>query len=333
MLKHLSGCGIPGLELGGPSNNRSAIMVVACGWAYEQTGDARYARIIWDVARTLADIAPDHNWSSPVPVEYPLGHFANYCHRVLPMLVGLGVVNRHRLESPLTSCIHDLFVAINRPGSTGAAYVRALKDGDLNIRFDCVGSGDDVSITAFRDGADEPVARSAAKSESLTPFTHLRRPTRRSTFRGSLTIPGAKRGEVYRLSATGGKLTTGVLLVCDNAQIVHRIKPDTIQFFSHSYQYYIGTRVFMKTKDDTLRITRNRARAAFSVRDAKTHEVLARVKILDPLTTDHRVGKGRMIELVLGAGNYTIWTLEGIEPYVSARLDDWFVPDVPAGTP
>jgi len=49
--------------------------------------------------------------------------------------------------------------------------------------------------------------------------------------------------------------------------------------------------------------------------------------MLDPLTTEYRVGKGRMIELVLGAGVYTIWKLEGIEPYVSARLKDWFVPD------
>jgi hypothetical protein len=117
------------------------------------------------------------------------------------------------------------------------------------------------------------------------------------------------------------------MAVCDDAQIVHKIAPDTIQFFSHSYQYYIGTRVFIKMKDNTLCITRNRARAAFTVRDAKTHKVLARVKVLDPLTTEYRVGKGRMIELVLGAGNDTLWKLEGIEPYVSARLEDWFSPE------
>jgi len=145
-------------------------------------------------------------------------------------------------------------------------------------------------------------------------------------FQGKLSISNAKTGDVFRLSYEGGDPTTGLMALSDDAQIVHKIVPDTIQFFSHSYQYYIGTRLFMKTKDDTLRITRNRARAAFTVRDAKTHEVLARVKILDPLTTEYRVGKGRMIELVLGAGRYTIWTLEGIEPYVSARLEDWFSP-------
>ena len=34
-----------------------------------------------------------------------------------------------------------------------------------------------------------------------------------------------------------------------------------------------------------------------------------------------------MIELVLGAGRDTSWTLEGIDPYVSARLEDWFSPE------
>jgi len=330
MLKHLAGCGIPGLERGGPSNNRSAIMVVGCPWAYEQTKDERYARIAWDVARNIADIAPEHDWSSPKPVEYPLGHFANYCHRILPMLLGLGVVERNNLDFPETSCIHDLFVSINRPGSTGTAYVRPTKDGDLNIAVDCIGGGKEVSLAVYRKGVDEPVVRSTVKSETMTLFKHLRRPMRRSTFRGGLTIPAAKRGEEYRVSMAGGVETTGVLLACDDARIVYPIKPDTVQFFGHSYQYYLGTRVFMKMENDTLRISRNRSRAAFTVRDAKTHKVLARSKVLGPLTTEYGVGKGRMIELVLGAGVYTIWKLEGIEPYVSARLDDWFAPAVSA---
>ncbi len=329
MLKHLSGCGIPGLELGGPTDNRSAIMVVACGWAYEQTGDERYARILWDTARTIADIAPDHDWSSPVPVEYPLGHFANYCHRILPMLVGLGVVDRNQFEFPETSCIHDMFVTINRPGSTGTAYVRALRDGELDLRLEGIptSSEAEIAVAAFRAGTDEKVADTVLRSRSKTVLTNLRRDTTISAFEGRLSVPNAKTGDVFRLSYEGGDETTGLMALSDDAQIVHKIAPDTIQFFSHSYQYYMGTRVFMRTKDDTLRITRNRARAAFTVRDAKTQEVLARVKILDPLTTECRVGEGRMIELVLGAGRYTIWTLEGIEPYVSARLEDWFSPE------
>ena len=331
MLKQLSGCGMPEMEWAGPNNNtsRSAIMVIACGWAYEQTKDKRYARIVWDVARNLADIAPDHDWSSLVPIEYPLGNFAAYCHRILPMLVGLGVVDRNRLDFPETSSIHDLFVAVNRPGSKRTAFVRALKDGDLKLRLKGIPgrSGAKISVAALRAATGEKTAETALKSRSKAILTKLRRRTLKVTFEGRLSIPNAKRGEVYRLSLKGGDKTTGLMALSDDAQIVHKIAPDTIQFFSHSYQYYIGTRVFMKTKDDTLRITRNRARAAFTVRDAKTHEVLARLRILDPLTTEYRVGKGRMIELVLGAGNYTIWKLEGIEPYVSARLDDWFAPD------
>ena len=330
MLMHLSGCGMPEMEWAGPSNGRSAIMLIACGWAYEQTKDKRYARILWDAARNLADIAPDHDWSSLVPIEYPLGHFAAYCHRVLPMLVALGVVDRNGLDFPQTSSIHDMFVGVNRAGSTRTAFARALKDGELDFRLEGIPAGRkaEISVAAFRAATGEKVAETVVRSRTKTLFTHLRRHTRRGEFRGRLTIPNAKKGEVYRLSySKGGNLTTGLMALCDDAQIVHKIAPDTIQFFSHSYQYYIGTRVFMKMKDDTLRISRNRARAAFTVRDAKTHKVLARVKVLDPLTTQYRVGKGRMIELVLGAANYTIWKLEGIEPYVSARLQDWFMPD------
>jgi len=330
MLKHLSGRGIPAMEWGGPTDSRSAIMLVACGWAYDQTGDERYARIVWDVTRMLADIAPDHDWSSPEPIEYPLGNFAAYCHRVLPMLVGLGVVDRNGLDFPQTSSIHDMFVGVNRAGSTRTTFVRALKDGELNLRLEGIpGHGEaEISVAAFRAATGEKVTETVIKSRIKTVLTDLRTPTRRGEFRGKLTIPNAKRGEVYRLSySKGGGLTTGLMALCDDAQIVHKIAPDTIQFFSHSYQYYIGTRVFMKMRDDTLRITRNRARAAFTVRDAKTHDVLARVKVLDPLTTEYRVGKGRMIELVLGAGRDTSWTLEGIEPYVSARLEDWFSPE------
>lgn len=329
MLAHLSGCGMPEMEWAGPTDDRSAIMLVACGWAYEQTGDERYARIAWDAARTLADIAPGHDWSSPVPVEYPLGHFAAYCHRVLPMLVGLGVVERNGLDFAETSSIHDLFVAVNQAGSTRTAFVRALKDGDLNLRLKGITGGGDaeISVAAFHPDTAKSVAEAVFQSRTEKILTKLRTSTYQRTFQGELSIPNAKTGDVFRLSYEGGDPTTGLMALSDDAQIVHKIVPDTIQFFSHSYQYYLGTRVFMKTKTDTLRITRNRARAAFTVRDAKTHEVLARVKILDPLTTEYRVGKGRMIELVLGAGRYTIWTLEGIEPFVSARLHDWFSPE------
>ena len=127
MLDHLSSCGIPNLDWGGPTDMRSAIPLIACAWAYEETGDERYARMIWDITRMIADTAPDRDWSSPEIAEYPLGHFAAYCHRVLPMLVGLGVVEHNDLEFPTTSGIHDLFVSINPPGSTGEVFVRAKK--------------------------------------------------------------------------------------------------------------------------------------------------------------------------------------------------------------
>lgn len=331
MLQHMSGCGMPELPWAGPTDNRSAIMAIGCGWAYDQTKDPRYARIIWDLARGLADIAPDHDWTSPVPVEYPEGHYASYCHRVLPMLVGLGVVDRNALEFPETSSLHDLFVTHGQPGGTGTAYVRALRDGELQVRLKGIAGEDKATIvaTAHRSDTDEKVAETIVEKRSEKLLPALRFSTTKITFEGSLVIPNAKKGAVYRLAFQGGDRSTGLLALSDDAQIVHRIAPDTIQFYGHSYQYYLGSRVFAKMTDDTLRITRNRPNAAFTIRDAQSHKVIDRVNILDPLTTKYRIGKGRMIELVLGAGRDTTWKLEGIEPFVSARLQDWFQPALP----
>ncbi len=319
MLDHLAGSGIPNSDWAGPTDNRSAIPLIACAWAFEETGDERYARMIWDITRMIADTAPDHDWSSPEIAEYPLGHFAAYCHRVLPMLVGLGLVESHDLDFPNDSSIHDLFVAINQPGSTGEVFVRAKKDGDLSLKLKAIPAAADAKITATTEGAE-----TVFESRTTQILPDLRIKTYVRDFHGSHTIRDAKQGEVYRLNLEGGDQTTGVLVLCEDAQIVHRIKPDTVQFFGHSYQYYLGARVFAKTNDDVLHITRNRPRAGFTIRDAETHEVLAHNSVEDPLTTEYRLGKGRMIELVLGAGRDTNWTLEGIEPFVSARLKDWF---------
>jgi hypothetical protein len=333
MLKHLAGCGLPGLEwagpTAGPSDQRAAIMLIGAAWAHEQTGDERYARILWDVTRTLADIAPDHDWTSPEPAAYPEGHFAAYCHRVLPMLVGLGVVERNGLAFPETSSLHDLFVTHGQPGGTGTAYVRATTDGDLRLRIKANPGGDQarIEVSAHRIGEDEKLAETVIERRSEKVLPALRTTTTVTSFEGALTIPQAKKDAIYRIAMKGGDLTTGILLLCGEARVVHRIAPDTLQFYGHSYQYYLGTRVFAKMKDDTLRITRNRSEAAFTVRDARTHEVLSRSRLLDPLTTEHRIGQGQLIELVLGAGRDTNWKLEGIEPFVSARAADWFSPE------
>ncbi len=333
MLKHLSGRGLPGLEwagpTAGPSDQRAAIMLIGAAWAYEQTKDERHARILWDVTRTLADIAPDHDWASPVPVAYPEGHFAAYCHRVLPMLVGLGVVDRHGLEFPLDSSIHDLFVTHRQPGGTGTAYLRATTDGELQLRIKGNAGEDDarIEVAAHRLGEEGRLAETVIERRSVNVLPALRTTTTVTSFEGVLTIPQAKKDAIYRIAMKGGARTTGILLLCDEARVVHHITPDTIQFYGHSYQYYLGTRVFAKMRDDTLRLTRNQSEAAFTVRDARTHEVLSRSRLLDPLTTEHRIGKGRLIELVLGAGRDTNWKLEGIEAFVSARAADWFSPE------
>lgn len=332
MLNHLRGRGLPESDWAGPIDNRSAIPLIASAWAYEQTGDQRYARTLWDITRTIADTAPDHDWSTPEIAEYPLGHFAAYCHRVLPMLVGLGLVENNQLNFPDTSGLHDLFVAVNQPGSTGEIFIRSLKDGDLTIKLKANPPTDRIQIemTAHSTDTNQEVATTSFRGRTEQILPDLRTTTFLRSCEGSLTIPNTRKGQIYRLTTTGGDRTTGILALADNAQVVHRIQPGTIQFYGHSYQYYLGSRVFVKTKADTLRITRNRPRAGFTIRDAQTHEILAHNKVLDPLTTEHHVGKNRLLELVLGAGRDTIWTLEEIEPFVSARLTDWFSPSLRA---
>lgn len=328
MLKHLAGMGMPGLELGGVATGRAGVMVLGSAWAYEQTGDERYARIIWDVARSIADVSPEHDWTSTQVVEYPLGHFANYAHRVLPMLVALGLVDRHDFSFPETNSLHDLFVSINQPGATGDAYLRATRDGDLHVKIDRRRTGgEEIEVIAFRLGGDEPVARSTASTTTTEPFTDLRRSRKVSVFECSMTIPNAKRGDVFRLSAAGGDPYMAMLLLCDDAQIVHQIKTgQNVQFFGHSQQYFVGTRVYVKMADDTLKIHRFRSRAGYLIRDANTREVILRSSVTDPVEMEYNIGKGRMIEIVLTGATPNYWKIEGIEPYVAGRLQDWFSP-------
>jgi hypothetical protein len=138
-----------------------------------------------------------------------------------------------------------------------------------------------------------------------------------------LTIPRAKRGEVFRLALVGGdaEAATGVNVLSEDAQIVHRVKPGAVQYSGTSWQYYRGTRVIVRLADETLTI---RQSGAYTLRDAQTRELLARSGLSDPAPMTHRLGKGRLVEIVMAAGRDIYWTLEGIDPYVSARAEDWF---------
>jgi hypothetical protein len=280
----------------------------------------------------MADAAPNHDWSSPQPVNYPLYSF-EYSERVLPFLVALGLMHQHSFDFPRTNSLHDLFVAINNPGSTGTAFVKSLTDGDLTLRMKAVYPDRKNPIRAtvepFPNQAGKAPYRIVVEADNEEEATESTRSVARAVQKPNLarlTLPGVRKGDLFKITFEGGERRSGVMVLCDGAQIVHQVRPDAMRYYSHSTQRFPGTRVFVKTNVDTLRITRAPAASGFTVRDATTGEILGQPSMLDDRTTAYQVGKGRMVEIVFGAGRDCLFTIEGAEPYISARLQDWFSP-------
>jgi len=142
-----------------------------------------------------------------------------------------------------------------------------------------------------------------------------------------VTLPGVRKGDLFKITFEGGERRSAVMVLSDGAQIVHQVGPDAMRYYSHSTQRFSGTRVFAKTNEDTLRITRMPAASGFTIRDANTGEVLGRPAAPDDKNSAYEVGEGRLLEIVFGAGRDCLFTIEGTEPYISAQMQDWFSPE------
>jgi hypothetical protein len=73
--------------------------------------------------------------------------------------------------------------------------------------------------------------------------------------------------------------------------------------------------------------TRAPDRSPYTLRDARTGELLFRSSATDVPQQAHKVGAGRLLQFTVGG--YSEWTerkIVGVEPWLSATVAGWFSP-------
>lgn len=330
-LAYLNACGYPEMPDGGIDDIASA---TACGWAYEQTGDKRYAEIAWDLSRTMADLVPAvKDWNN-LPRQVPIFGNAYYRHYLMPMLVGLTEGNRLNLKANQPPRFRDTFIAFDMAAAKdaparGKAFVRPAKDGKLAIRLLLKGRLGEkfapVKITAT--GPDDAILAETTVDGELPKLNSATRfyPHGWSMCQGILTIPAAQKGQTYTLSLEGADNKITALVLAD-AQVVFQVplgKP--IDFQSLAGQEFCGGHIYTKTTEDTVTI-RLGHRYPYALRDANTWELLYQSPLNPPESTIHSLGKGRLICLVTRGCTDILTIVNGVAPYFSTTREGWFDP-------
>jgi len=325
MLRHLD---IASLTThGGLTCNSALEDSIGFPWAFEQTGDRRLAAAGWDIARGMADLVPDIDFLAPeVPAYYPYEYTGNSLVRthLMPILTGvsLGRATGHRWEDP--HVFRDLFFQMWRPsGQTdyrAEIFVRARQDGKLALR--CLAKGvakNPLTVEVSRaDGSSVAQSIVAARPDGT--------PDQYTPFQQDLVVAGAKAREIFKV--TMRKADAAPVAVMADAQIVHHLPPELMH--SHeplcSAQNFTPVRIVTRTTNATMSYF-NRVRRAYSLRDAKTLELIFRPKLFTEKEAAQSAGRDRMIMLTSsGCRSPAEWRMTGVEPYFATRVDDWFNP-------
>ena len=118
-------------------------------------------------------------------------------------------------------------------------------------------------------------------------------------------------------------------MVLADANVVHHLPQDRM-FFTQDLagQYYVGSRFCTETTGDTVVVTtQNPGRSPYSIRDARTWELLFHSSATDPREMKHKLGAGRrIIFIVAGYGPWTLRKIQGVKPYYAATPGQWFDP-------
>ncbi len=335
MLKHLADNGYPDFPDGGPYSTTAASW---CNWAFRLTGDRRYARAGWDVARSLADVIPDHEWSSRVtPSYYPFTGSAFFQQYLLPLLTGYADAARLGLKTTDPFELHNTFISLPLAGKgcvKGEVYLRPRQDGDLRIRFIFIGvkekAIDAIDATVFDpDGRQvaqavfPPTSRVEVNGDSdrFYPIDWF------TPHRGELTLPAARRGATYRITLAGADTNTPLALVLAPADMVQRVSLDRhVYFYDLAGQYYTGTRIFTRTTAEEITVE-NLFHRPFTIRDAATGEVLQRFNLANPTQATFHVGKDQLIQVTV-TGYMDARKFRGVSPFFAQTRDEWFEPPV-----
>jgi len=329
MLRNLAGGGYPGLTDGGVYRCEDAI---ACAWALRQTGDRRFAQVAWDVARTLADLVPDHDWTSPAIPYYPFSGNQAYRHYLMPILLGYSLGVREGLKPADPCAMRDTFISLPPAANgrmEGDVLVRPRRDGDLPVRLLL-----NVPVADLRASVFDPDGRRLA-SVAVPEAAEPEAPDRFYPYefhapqRGAITIPAARRGRIYKVTigARQPKLPTTVLVLTE-ADLVQRVGPQAVKFYNLAGQYYVGTRVFTRSTSDKITVT-NPLQQPFTIRDADTGQLLHRYNMADPSPSAFRVGKGRMLQITM-TGRHESRVFQGLSPYFARTRQEWFDPEAEA---
>ena len=279
------------------------------------------------------------DFTQPTPAPYFVTGNSIYRQFMLPILVGVSLADELGLDIDPAKHRHDTFFSLHagateeKPGQ-GLVMVRPRRDGELKLLVRLSNAGDQPVTVRVTDATgktlveqklvEQPpdVAKLSGKGYGLR---KLNPPM------GELLLPNSKASEVYRLRFEGGPPLAAALVLAD-AQIVHHV-PEGEPLIMHDLagQYYAGARFYTKTTADALTVvSRNLRRAPYTIRDAKTWELLFRSNPSDAPEQHHTLGKDRLIAFIV-ADSYphSHLVITGAAPWFSATREKWFAPESP----
>ena len=319
MLRHLAGDGFPDLADGGVYRVEDTI---ACPWAYRETGDRRFARIAWDVARTLADLVPDGQMTPAMGGPPPVLGSQFWRHYLLPILSGYWLAAKEGFDQATPYVLRDTLVGLQpQPGgSRGTVFLKPARSGELRVRLLAVGSGENPAPTLSVRVYDKDAHQVAEGQMPFQPRFTIKDTERYAPHdyfldrRGQLTIPGAAAGAVYRLTIEAAGPPAPMVLVLADAQCVHQVPPkQLIDFYNVAGQYHIGARIFTRTAAPVIKIVNINGKP-YTIRDARSQALLFRSKLGEPSAIEHRLGANRPI-MIVQPGRSSPMSFTGCAPY------------------
>ena len=306
---------------------------IGCQWAYDMTKDTRYALAAWDLARALADLTPDADYLPDKPWDGCISGSGLSRHWLMPILVAASLGDELGLDLDAPRASDDTFFYLepeSRRDKTYEmlAYARPHRTGDLRLRVQLKCAPDQpVEVIVTREGKGVmrktfTVAKARRKGRFYSPQRHW--------LDAQMTIPDAVKGSVYKL-ACRSSARRATIRFDGQADLVYRFPHDGYHGTQPlaGGQRYTGAVVYTKTTQDEIVFSTNSNifHRPYTIRDAKTGELLHRYNLADPLTMKHRVGKGRMIRILLsGDRAYMGWKAEGVSPWLAASAEEWFDP-------